>query len=202
MAGRVPPLQTPLWNGTTPIPDETIDFVPEAFDSLIQGKGVRLVHWKAIPCPIGKVDALDQRVSHGYHNNCNNGFLYIKAGVLTAMFSNNSKNQEQMDVGLVSFANAQVSLSRFYNEPDACGNQVPVIVAPFDRMYMVEQNLRVPNWQLLQTSGTTTERLAFPVVTVEHCVDSDGIELKQDKDFTITPDGLLQWLPGKQPGRE
>lgn len=186
----------PVNHITTDIPptDLSIDF--NAFDRAIRSQGVRLVHYRALRCPVGMTDIGDNRRPHPDHSGCSNGFLYFKAGVCTALFTGNSKHKNPAEIGFYDGSTAQVTFPTHYDDSEDA-----VIVAPFDRFYLEEDAITVPMWQLFLHHETGQDRLKYPVIKVEQLVDSRGEKYNQDQDFVVT-DGQIQWLGGRRPVSE
>jgi hypothetical protein len=150
-------------------------------------------------CPIGMVDADDERHPHGEHGECSNGFLYKLVAPITCAVSNNSDNPQVLDIGIVNQANIMVTPPRTYDVLSAGGEPFECLLLPYDRMYLAEETIIVGNWQLFEACGGPTDKLDYPLVRVEQLVDSQGRDLVQGQDFTID-NGLLRWLEGgRQP---
>lgn len=178
----------------TEIPDYDISFDAEAFDQAVVTSGVRLVHYRALPCPIGMTDVNDNRRSHEDHSGCSGGFIYKKCGTVTALFTSNSKNKRSEDAGFIDNATVQITTPRHYDDPA----EKPFLVAPFDRFYLDEEALVVPMWERYLHSSTGYDRLKFPVVNVEDLYDNRGREYQQNVDFTVE-NGQIVWK-GNTPG--
>jgi len=182
----------PVESLVTDLPDVTMSFDLEAFDTAISTSGVKLVHYSALRCPVGITDVDDNRRAHPDHAGCSKGFLYHKVGTIQALLTGNGNTQSLRDIGFVDGASFVSTFTRTYSDCDK-----PFMAAPFDRFYLDEESITVPTWQLSRASASGTERLAFPVVMVERLVDSRGDEYKQGEDFCIK-DGLINW---KEDGR-
>lgn len=177
----------------TPFPSgEAVRFDPLAFDDLVAFQGIQLVHWRAMRCPVGMIDPLDTRRPHPHHENCSNGYLYMCAGKATSIFSSNSDNAIQMDLGIANSAQAQLTLPRFYDDCSA-----PVKALPYDRFFLADEAITVPHWQTFESSPTGEERLSYPVVCVEALVDADGTRYTT-ADFSIL-NGQIKWSGPRRP---
>lgn len=179
----------------TDIPAVDVSFDKGAFDRAIRSQGVKLVHFKALRCPVGMTDIGDQRRPHPDHSGCSGGFLFFKAGPVTALFQGNSKHKTPTDVGFYDGSTAQVTLPTTYDDSEA-----PLVVAPFDRFYLDEESITVPMWQLFIHHETGQDRVKYPVIAVEELVDSRGAKYKQDVDFCVH-DGQIDWI-GRRPAAE
>ena len=171
-----------------------ISFDPEAFDVAIRSQGVRLVHYRAMRCPVGMTDVSDGQRPHPDHSGCSNGFLHTKVGVVTGLFTSNSKHKNSNDLGYWDGSTVQVTLPRTYDEVEEA-----LVIAPFDRFYLDEQSLTVTTWQLFTADESGYDRLKYPVVAVEELVDSRGERYRRCDDFEVQ-EGRLHWTGSRRPG--
>jgi hypothetical protein len=181
------------------LPNETVQFDAEAFDTFIKTHGVQFTLHKAMKCPVGMVDPDDIRKPHPHHANCVGGFLLNQVGTITCTFIANNKESHYLDPGRVDGSNATISLPRFYDEVCSGPPDQRVEVAVYDRLYFKDESMTVPTWQLTEAHITGHDRLLFPVVCVEYLVDSNGINYYQDKDFVIQ-NGQIVWTGTNRPG--
>lgn len=180
---------------------EAVSFNIEAFDQALMVHGVQMVHFRAMRCPVGMTTMYDSRQPHQDHAACSNGFIYKKAGIVTTVIMSNGKTQNVIDVGVIDNSTVQgifpVHYDRGLNDqspPKECH------IAPFDRLYMLDDALTVIHWQLFESSQTGHERLHFPVVDIEHLVDSSGHEYGAE-DYDIDHNGQIVWKAGqRRPG--
>lgn len=176
----------------------SVSFDPEAFNDFLRNQGIRLVHYKALRCCIGCTDVDDNRRPHEDHAGCSNGFIYYKAGIVTAAMQGNTNSQNSNDMGLMESSYITVSFPQFYD--DGSG---PVTMAPFDRFFLDEENpetrIVVPTWHLQVANQTRRDRLYYPAVDVEKLVDMRGEEYEQGVDFCIE-DGQVVWNSNRWPG--
>lgn len=181
-------------------PGQATSFDVEAFDQAIQSQGVRLVHFRAMRCPVGMVDMYDNRRPEHDHSGCSNGFVYTKAGELTALFTGNDRSTGATDVGFMDGSTVKVTAQRFYD-----GTEKPVHVTNFDRFYLAEDSILVPTWQLFEANISGREKLQFPVMEVQDLMDSTGKRYEQGADFEVQG-GYIQWIgqnrPTYDPARE
>lgn len=183
----------PVDHYVTDLPAVAISFDVEAFDSAIRSQGVRLIHYKALRCPVGMTDIDDNRRPHEDHSGCSNGFLYRKAGTITGLLIGNGNDPQLRDIGFVDGASFTSTFPRAYDE--ACTPEKPFYLAPFDRFYLDEEAILVPTWQLVRANEAGIDRTNFPVVEVEELVDNRGDSYEEYVDFKVV-DGSIQWIPG------
>lgn len=181
-------------------------FDPDAFDNAIEDQGIPLVHYRALPCPVGLLDMNDPRKAHTDHSGCSNGFLYKKAGVVSCIFMGQNTRNQQVDNGMMLQGTARVTPNRFYTVPnDGQSPVVPhgeeVILSPFDRLYLDDVEAYAINWQLFEHNESGLDRLQYPVLKVEHLVDADGKEYVEGTDFAVDQNGQIKWID-ERPGYE
>lgn len=171
-------------------PLTTVSWDADAFDVFIRSQGARLVHWRGMPCPVGLIDRHDIRRGFNDHSGCSNGRIYTKAGEVTCLMTSNGNKQEQHDTGLMD--GGTVNVTAPYTYDDATGGPVSVVdVMPFDRFYLVEENIVVPHTQLVEHHVTKHDRMDFPVVSVLDVIDSSGKRHNSDE-YTIEA-GQVVW---------
>jgi hypothetical protein len=175
------------------MPSSQVSWDLNAFDELLQSQGVQLIHYQAIPCPVGLISLDDDRRPHPDHSGCTNGFLYSEAGKITALFIGNGKNKTPDDMGFWDGSSVQATFPRFYDE--CC--EKPFLVCPYDRFYLDEKSITVVTWQRFIHHESGADKLKFPVEQVLKLVGNDGKEYRIDEDFVVC-DGQLKWV-GDQP---
>lgn len=176
---------------STDLPNEAISFDVEAFDSLLRSQGVTFVHYRAMRCPVGMIDEFDTRRPHEDHSGCSNGFLYTRAGEITCLFTGNGTQATMSEVGIMDGSTVSVTLPRYYD-----GTETPLYIAPFDRLYLAEERIVVPDWQLFRTNGQK-DKLNFLAVTVQDLVDSNN-ERYDGRDFVVEA-GRIAWIGPRRP---
>jgi len=172
-----------------------IYFDSERFSEAIVAHGVLMVHFRAFRCPGGMVDIDDSRHPNECHLGCSNGFIYTMAGKLNVLFTGNSDSPTIQDIGVLDGSSAQVTFPGHYDSGD------PAWVACFDRLYLAEENIVVPEWELVETHITGQDRLRRPAVLVQDLVDSAGNSYKQHVDFEVS-EGQVKWVDGHGPGMD
>lgn len=172
-----------------------IRFDIDAFNSFIQANGVKLEHWKAITCPIGMTDSLDTRSPHHEHaGQCENGYIYRKAGIVEATFTNNSAMTSLGEVGLLDGSVVNVTMPQFYSDSP----EKQIYVQLYDRFLIADLAVLVPNTQKVEAHITGIDRLTYRAESVEYIIDSHGQEYSSS-DFTLV-NGNIQWVSDHRPG--
>lgn len=176
-------------------PEVALTFDLEAFNEAIRSQGVKLVHYRAMRCPVGMVDLDDNRRPHPHHEGCFNAFIYEKAGCITALMTSNNKKKSLEDVGFVDFSSVQSTFPQTYdNSTDK------LIIAPFDRFYLSEETANVVMWQTFKHHESGIDRLKYPVECVQGpIVDSRGERYYQNVDFTVS-EGQIKWKSRRPAG--
>jgi hypothetical protein len=147
-----------------------------------------------MPDPSGLIDKGDVRAPNAPRS-ASDGFVFQMAGECRVFFSNNNNGPQIAPTGTLDFAQAFMTLPSNY---DGCED--PLIVAPFDRFFLKDIEVRVINFQRVTANSTGLDRLQYPATCVEWLMDARGIEYKENTDFKITEDGHIQWLGQKRPG--
>lgn len=180
------------------LPSQAVSFDSDAFNEFLNVQGIRLVHYKALRCPVGMTDVDDNNRPLHDHSGCSNGFIYYKAGIVTAGMSGNSNSQNSHDIGLIESSHITATFPQFYDQTED-----QVIIAPFDRFFLDEQEqdakVVVPTWHLQTTNQSRIDKLLFPAVSVEKLIDYRGVEYKEGQDFCIK-NGQIHWDGSNWPG--
>jgi hypothetical protein len=177
------------------MPHEAVAMEPAAFDSFVNNNGVRLIHFRALPCPVGLDDPTDIRRTHDDHSGCSNGFIYQAIGRVTCLFLSNQTQIRKLDAGFVDGSSVSVTFPRFYDfDP-----QRRVLVRPYDRMFLEEENITVGGTNLMKRrQDGRADRPNYPALAVHLLVDSDGVYYQQGVDFTLDR-GDVAWADGHGP---
>lgn len=169
-------------------------FDKDAFNHLINSQGIKVTHYRAIPDPTGMANRGDTHAVQSPRRS-SDGFLYKEVGTMQIFFSNNSSQFNVEIEGMIKHDTAVVTLPEKYENCDQ-----PIIVAPYDRFYLHDVEVRVVNMQYVTANSIGIDKLQYPATCVEHLIDSDGIEYKEGQHFEITPEGHIKWLTQIRPG--
>lgn len=172
-------------------------------DQFVTSLGVQFVHYKAIPSPIGLKDKGNYRRSDAIDTITSNGFIYKKSGCFTATMVGNSKYQKRSDGGVLDDSTARIIMPRFYDKLGEAAGGDRIYLAPGDRVYIADPDadVLVPNYQKMEYEMGVDNRPMFPICKLEYLQDSLGNFYKEGRDFEITNQGDIRWLPkGKNPG--
>lgn len=185
------------------MPSDGVYFDADAFDQFIVTHGPKLVHWRAMRCPVGLIDPNDIRRPHEHHTNCSNGFIYTKGGEFHAGFLGNSNEKKQLDMGIADGSTVQIVIPRYYDgayDADGiCAREAEEIeLTNYDRVYLAEEKLTVPTWETFQVNASGIDRVQFPVAKVTDLVDNKGKRYFQGVEFDVG-EGKLRWRTGLGP---
>jgi hypothetical protein len=168
-------------------PMTTVSWDADNFDLFVRSQGVKFVHWRAMPCPVGKSDRWDVRRTEHDHSGCSNGHIYTRAGEITCLFMGNGNKRDQHETGLKDGGTANATAPTTYdNCPDASFDPMP-----FDRLYLTEEAITVPAAQQVEAHATNHDRLDYPVVSVVDIVDSKGVRHGSDEYDIVN--GQIVW---------
>lgn len=175
------------------MPNEAVALDADAFDSFVANNGVRLIHFRALPCPLGLQDPNDIR--HHDHTTCSNGNIYRPMGRVTAFFMTNQTTFRKLDPGFVLGSTVAVTLPRFYDADPTRR----IMVQPSDRFYLEEDGITSLTSRLMQRRrDDRPDRPPYPAVAVEQLVDASGVFYRQDVDFAVQQ-GDIVWRAGRGP---
>ena len=181
------------------LPDGTVSFDPEAFNRFLNDQGIRLVHYKALRCPVGMTDVDDNRRPHEDHAGCSNGFIYYKAGIVTAGMSGNGNKTNSSEMGFMEQSYITVTFPQYYDDHP----EKHVTIAMFDRFFLDEQEhdarVNVETWHLQTAHQTGLDKLNYPATCVEKLVDFRNEEYKEGVDFVLE-NGQIKWISQHRPG--
>lgn len=172
----------------TDLPRSLVSFDTDAFDTAVRGHGVKLLHYRAMRCPIGMIDPTDVRKQHEEHPGCSHGFLYTFAGEIYGVISGNSSNERQSTGVMTDDSTISLTPPRYYE-----GGEVPFFAARYDRLYLAQDGVYVPTWETFSASPSGVDKLNFPAEWVQDLVDADGARYQQGTDFVIER-GKIKWI--------
>lgn len=165
-------------------------FDPDAFGQFINGNGVPIIHWKAIPCPVGQHDVYDTlHKSHVAGHNCSNGYIYIQAGEMIATFNNNPNQMIDVeDIGIIRGSTVMITFPFTY-----CDGVTPVVVSVQDRFYVKDIECTVVSIERFARGTGTVDPLDFPPTNIEYIIDQTGKMYNNVTDYTVIGN-MLTWV--------
>lgn len=178
----------PMW-----LPDPSIKGL--SFDQLLNQRGVRMIHHKAIPCM-----NVESTSFQAHQPDCpfcdDSGLIYYESKEIWGIFSGNSIEKTFEAHGVWETGTAVVTLPTEY--PD--GTQADFNT--YDRLEVPDFTVRL--WELkgYEPRPGNQQSLRYPIKNVEYASSiTDGVQkfYLPGVDFNITTDGEVEWIPGKEP---
>lgn len=175
------------------LPDPSIFGV--SFDQLLQNRGIRMLHSKAVPCP--NVQTVDD---NAHQPNCpfcdNNGFLHYDEKEIWATFGGNSIQKTFEAHGVWEVGMATVTAPTEY--PD--GSEADFNT--YDRLRIPDFTVRMWELKEYEPRPGNIQELRYPVEKIDYAsaiVDGEQVFYVAGTDFNINNDGAIVWVEGKQP---
>lgn len=176
------------------IPDPSIKGL--SFDQLLAQRGLRMRHFKSIPC-----FNLESTTFQAHDPDCafcdGSGIQYYDSKEIWGTFTGNSIEKTFEAHGVWEVGSAVVTLPTTY--PD--GSQADFNT--YDRLELLDVTVRLYELKDYEPTHDNLMRLRYPAEKVEFVAYiEDGkkmIKLYENVDFTLTQDGHIQWIEGKQP---
>ncbi len=182
------PSPMPIW-----LPDPSIKGI--SFDQLLNQRGVRMIHHKAIPCM-----NVESTTFQAHQPDCpfcdDSGIIYYEAKEITGIFSGNSIEKTFEAHGVWETGTAVVTFPTEY--PD--GTQADFNT--YDKLEMPDFTVRL--WELkgYEPRPGGIQNLRYPVQKIEYASSiTDGVQkfYMPGVDFNVTPEGAIEWIPGREP---
>lgn len=184
------------------IPDPSLRGV--SYDQLLQNRGIRFMHRRALPCP-----NMSQLEDNNHIPDCpicdDSGLLYYGEKEIWGIFQSNSVEKTFEQQGIWEIGSAVVTFPAEY--PD--GSEADFNT--YDELAIPDFEVRL--WELRQYKPTpgNIQSLRYPIVKVDYMAavvqNNVGVDVLKTftvgVDFNITTDGDIQWLipPDYDPDR-
>lgn len=176
----------------TIIPDTSIR--SGSFNQLINNRGIRFIHKKALKCP--NVKSADGRGHDPMCTLCDNsGYIYFNDKEIFGTFQSNSLEKLMEIQGVWEEGTAVVSFPTEY----ADGTQADFVY--HDKLIIPDFQVRVYELREFEFNENLTERLRYPIIDIVTAIsakDSEITEYKKDEHFTIE-NGKIKWISGMEP---
>lgn len=175
------------------LPDPSIKGV--SFDQLLNQRGIRFIHHKAIPCM-----NVESTTFQAHQPDCpfcdDSGLMYYDSKEIWGVFSGNSIEKTFEAHGVWETGTAVVTLPTEY--PD--GTQADFNT--YDKLELPDFSVRL--WELkgYEPRPNGLQDLRYPIKNVEFASSiTDGVQkfYTLGIDFNITVDGQIEWISGKEP---
>lgn len=178
-----------------PVNIQDVSLHKQSFDQLLQNRGIRFIHRKAVPCV--NMRSLDD---NSHSPNCTicsgNGFYYYAEKEIYGIFTSNSlqKNFEQQ--GFWEIGTAVVTLPSEYDDGTQCE------LGMYDQLVIPDFTTRMFELKEYMPTDNNQQQTRYPIHTFEFMSSVENGTLNtyiKDTDFSIV-DGKIQWVPGNTPG--
>jgi len=188
---KIPKLPMPgRFIGQMPNGQPQVAMNPQAFNELIQGKGIRMIHSKPIPCPnIRDIHAGDHDPGC---NECHNGMVYYGHREFIGAFMGNDGNRNFQINGQFDIDNATMVIPTKYSD----GSELDIQL--FDQILIPDFTVRY--YQRVEHSQSGVDRLQFPATKVDLLKAAGGKEFVPGVDFDVDSAGNVKWLTTNRPG--
>lgn len=190
------PPATSITSGPSPMPM----FLPDpsirgaSFDQLLNQRGVRMVHKKAVPCP--NVQSVNTNAHEPDCQFCDNsGIIYYDEKEVWGIFQGNSMEKTFEAHGIWETGTAVVTFPTEY--PD--GTQADFNT--YDSLLIPDFETRLWEMKEYEPRPDDKQRLRYPITKIEFATSiSNGVQrfYTTGVDFNLV-DGDIQWVNGKQP---
>ena len=175
------------------LPDPSIKGV--SFDQLINQRGIRFIHHKAIPC--FNVESTNFQAHQPDCPFCDDsGLIYYESKEIWGLFSGNSIEKTFEAHGVWEIGSAVVTLPTEY----ADGTQADFNM--YDKLELPDFTVRLYELKGYETRPGLIQDLRYPAKKVEYASSiTSGVQsfYTQGVDFNITSSGSIEWVYGKQP---
>ena len=175
------------------LPDPSIKGV--SFDQLLNQRGIRFMHSKAVPCP--NILTIDNNAHNPECEFCDDsGILYYGDTETWGVFSGNSIEKTFEAHGVWEVGTAVVTFPT--EDPD--GNQIDFNT--YDRLVIPDFTVRMWEMKEYEPREGGVQELRYPIQKVEYaCSIRNGVQrfFVQGTDFNINSEGQIVWIPGKEP---
>jgi hypothetical protein len=159
------------------------------FDQLLNNRGIRFEHQRALPCP--NMRALDDNSHDPLCPHCDgSGILYYQPKEIIGVFTSNSIEKQFEYQGSWETGTAVVTLPTEY----ADGTQADFTL--YDRLVVKDYTVRLWEKKEYEPRTDSKQQLRYPIVKVEELVTATPTVLKNyilGVDFAIE-DGKIKWI--------
>lgn len=188
----------PTTPATTPsmmppvLPDPSI--FGDAFDQLLNNRGVRFIHQRAVPCP--NIKSHDDNTHDPLCPHCDgSGLFYYKEKEIIGMFVSNSIERQFEYNGAWEQGAAIVTLPTLYDDGE------PADFSIYDRLVCTDFTVRLYEQKEYEPRSDSKQQLRYPIERVQYLATANSssvTEYIEDVDFTIE-DGKIKWTDGHTP---
>lgn len=176
------------------IPDPSI--FGANFDQLLNNRGIRMLHAKAVPCP--NIKTVDDSAHQPNCQFCdNNGYMHYDEKEIWASFGGNSIQKTFEAHGVWEIGMATITAPTEY--PD--GTEADFNT--FDRLRIPDFTVRMWELKEYEPRPNNIQELRYPVQKVDFASSIvDGVQkfYVAGTHFNVNSDGQIVWVAGQTPG--
>ena len=201
MTMKKPDATYPVTPTSTPSPMPTQILDPSikgvSFDQLMQNRGIRFIHKRAVPCP--NIRSLDDNTHDPLCPFCDNsGILRYGDREIVGVFQSNSLEKLFEQQGLWEVGSAIVTLPAEY----ADGTQADFNT--FDQLVITDFQVRLWEEKEFEPRKNNRQQLRYPIedggIDFMSSVENDALVVYEaGVDFNVV-DGVIEWIAGREPG--
>lgn len=177
----------------TYLPDPSIKGL--SFDQLLNNRGIRFIHRRAVPCP--NITSIE---SNNHDPDCafcdSNGLLYYGEREIFGVFTGNTMQKTFESYGVWEMGSAVVTLPTEY----ADGTQAEF--KQFDKLEIPDFEVRLDELKEYEVRPGNKQSLRYPIKAVDFASSIvNGVQTfyQTGVDFNIDTDGNIVWIDGRQP---
>jgi hypothetical protein len=173
------------------LPDPSIR--GDAFDQLLNNRGIRFIHKIAAPCP--NVNVLDDNNHDPECPFCDQSqILHVEEREIWGVLSNNTLEKLYEIQGVWEVGTAVITFPTHYN-----GGTEQADFNVFDQLICPDFQVRLSDLKAYE--GDMVTKCKYPIVRAVNITSISGGTLKtyaEGVDYTVV-DGNISWIAGKQP---
>lgn len=170
------------------IPDPSLN--GQSFDQLLQNRGIRFIHRRALPCPnLSSIEANNHSPECPFCDDSQ--LIYMPGKEIWGVFTNNHLEKMFEVQGVWEVGQAVITLPTEYQD----GTQADFNT--FDRLECPDFQIRLNNLIEYSESVNNIQKLSYPIIKVEWMVSIRNgamYEFVLGTDYSITTEGNIQWL--------
>jgi hypothetical protein len=174
------------------LPDPSIN--KSAFDQILQNRGIKFNHYRALPCP--NMTSLDDNSHDPVCPHCDGSgiYYYDKREIVGVMTSAGVEKQFEYN-GVWEAGTATVTLPSEYSD----GTQADF--AMFDKLEILDFTIRLWEKKEYEPRADKKYQLRYPIQKIEYIISADQTQIYTYEvgiDFNIV-DGVIEWVSGREP---
>lgn len=195
------PYPNPPATSTTSTPSPMPVYLPDpsikglSFDQLLNQRGIRFIHHKAIPC-----FNIESTTFQAHSPDCqfcdDSGIIYYGDKEIWGAFSGNSIEKTFEAHGVWEVGSAVVTLPTEYSD----GEQADFNT--YDKLVLPDFTVRLWEHKGYEPRVNGIQKLRYPIQKVEYAssiVDGEQKFYLLGTDFDITAEGDIKWIAGREP---